>query len=195
MTRHWEEGYKGPLPGNQLEFTSPFARKGQEAETTQESRVICYCNEFVGLGLGFPLSPARMGIFDGPEGATGTNRGSTYSKRANKGANQFKLMLRPGTGIQVTYFHPETFRPETSTYIKKSISLSFDSTVSVSEFKLWIAGAAYPKEGLMLDVYAFVAPSLKIHPIGSRSNPTINIPVTTAMSERATALGVRKVGT
>ena len=196
MARHWEPGYTGPLPGNYLEFLSPFLRKDfAVGDTSPESRVICYCKEAVGLGLGMPLSPARMGVFSGGDEGNNaqTNAGFTFSKRANKGANQFKLLLRPGTELEVTFFHPETFREQTEGYVKKSVSLSFDSSVSVTEMKLWLAGASNAQGPLMANVYALQTPSLKIHPLGSKGNPDLRIPVTSAMTTKATELGIQLI--
>ena len=175
---------------------SPFLRKNFEpSDSSPESRVICYCNEAVGIGLGFSLAPARMGIFSDNTGESEgqTNAGYLFSKRANKGANQFKLLLRPGTEIEVTYSHPETFNQTTTKFPKRSVSLSFDKSVSVTEVKLWLAGAANEKIGLMQDVYAVVAPSLKVHPLGSKSDPSRNIPVTNEMTSKAAQLGIRLV--
>ena len=196
MARHWEPGYTGPLPGNYLEFLSPFLRKDfPVGDTSPESRVICYCKEAIGLGLGMPLSPARMGVFTaGDEGNNAqTNAGFTFSKRANKGANQFKLLLRPGTEIEVTFFNPVDFREQTESYVKKSVSISFDSSVSVTEVKLWLAGASNAQGPLMADIYAFQAPSLKVHPLGSKGNADLRIPVTSAMTSKATELGIQLI--
>lgn len=97
------------------------------------------------------------------------------------------------TEIEVTYSHPETLNQTTTKYPKLSVSLSFEKRVSVTEVKLWLAGAAFEKIGLMNNVYAVVAPSLKVHPLGSKSDPSRNIPVTNEMTSRAAELGIRLV--
>ena len=196
MPRHWEPGYKGPLPGNQLEFITPFAKKGMESESTRESRVIAYCNEFVGIDLGFALAPARIGIFgeNGTPNADATNTGARYSKRASKGANQYKFLLIPGTSFSVKYHNPDSYALVSSTMIRKSFSMSFDSTVSVTEIKLWLCGAGSTSMPLLLsNIYAFVTPSLKVHPIGSKGDKTQRLTLTPEMSAHAAALGIKYV--
>jgi hypothetical protein len=196
MPRHWEPGYKGPLPGNQLEFITPFAKKGMEAETTRESRVIAYCNEFVGLELGFILAPPRIGIFgeNGTPSEEATNTGARYSKRANKGANQYKFLLRPGTSFLVKYTDPNTFAMAQTNMVKRSFSMSFDSTISVTEVKLWLCGAgATSMPVLMGNIYAFITPSLKVHAIGSKGDKDLRLQLTPEMSDHAAALGIKYV--
>jgi len=196
MPRHWEMGYKGPLPGNQLEFITPFAKKGMETQQTRESRVIAYCNEFVGLALNFTLAPARIGIFgeSGTSGSNATNTGARYAKRASKGANQYKFLLRPGSSFTVKYHDPNTYALQTATMVRKSFSMSFDSTVSVTEVKLWLCGAGATSVPIMIgNIYAFVSPSLKVHPIGSKGDPEQRLTLTPEMSAHAAALGIKYV--
>ena len=196
MPRHWEPGYKGPLPGNQLEFITPFAKKGMESESTRESRVIAYCNEFVGIALGFSLAPARIGIFGegGESSADATNTGARYSKRASKGANQYKFLLVPGTSFTVKYHDPNTYALQTAMMVRKSFSMSFDSTVSVTEIKLWLCGAGSTATPIMIgNIYAFVTPSLKVHPIGSKGDKSQRLVMTPEMSTHAAELGIKYV--
>jgi len=155
MPRHWEADYRGPLPGNQMEFITPFAKKGKEEESTDESRVVAYCNEAVGFALGFKLAPPRIGKFaetlPGGAPSTALNKGKYFSKRANKGANQYKFLLVPGTEITVTYTDPVNFTMVTKAFKRKSISLSFDRTISVTETKLWIIGmVAESRQGKLI---------------------------------------------
>ena len=199
MPRHWEAGYTGPLPGNQMEFVTPFAKKGMEGSNTPESRVVAYCNEAVGFGLGWQLAPARIGIFGEQNGTPPANPtgniGRRFSKRANKGANQYKFLLIPGTGIEVSFNDPNTFGMRKASFIRKSISVSFDRTISVTEMKLWACGAAVDitKTILVPKIYAVVTPSLKVHPIRSKGDPNKVIYISAEMKAAATELGIQQI--
>ena len=199
MPRHWESGYTGPLPGNQMEFITPFAKKGMESSNLPESRVVAYCNEAVGFGLGWELAPARIGIFGEENGTPPANPtgniGRRFSKRANKGANQYKFLLIPGTGVEVSFNDPNTFGMRKASFIRKSVSVSFDRTISVTEIKLWVCGAAFDVSQFKIasKIYAVVTPSLKVHPIRSKGDPSKVIYISSQMKTAAAALGIQKI--
>ena len=123
------------------------------------------------------------------------NAGKHFSKRANKGANQYKFLLVPETEIPVVYYNPETFKKENGKFIRKSISVSFDRTISVTEMKLWVVGAgpAISSSLIVPKIYAIVTPSLKVHPIRSRANAAQRIYVSNAMKDLAKALGIADI--
>ena len=196
MPRHWEEGYKGPLPGNYLEFLTPFLRKGfANPSATKESRVICFCKEAVGRALGMPLSPPRFGTFGDNTGTNPaqTNANFNFSKRANKGANQYKLLLAPGTTIEATFFNPETQNPQTKNFVRNSVSLSFDSSVSVTEMKLWLISVLPSDAELKNNIYGLVTPSLKTHSWRSKSDTSFVTEVTAEMTQLIADLDIKYV--
>lgn len=196
MPRHWEADYKGPLPGNQLEFLTPFAKTGMATSNDPESRVIAYCNESVGTAFGWVLAPARIGVFgagvETPPNPAPKNWGRKFSKRANKGASQYKFLLMPGTDIEVTFFNPETMAKQTKNFVKQSVSVSFDSTVSVTEVKLWAVGAEIAITDFVKKIYAIVTPSLKVHPVRSRSTGEA-IYISAQMKQATKDLGIKLI--
>ncbi len=196
MPRHWEADYKGPLPGNQMEFLTPFAKKGMEQQMTDESRVVAYCNEAIGFALGFTLAPPRIGKFteEAPGGGASTalNKGRYFSKRASKGANQYKFLLIPGTEIEVTYTDPVTFNMVTKKFVRKSFSMSFDRSISVTETKLWVIGMATNNRPLLSNIYAVITPSLKVHALRSKAGGlNKSVQLTDAQKALMTTLGMR----
>ena len=67
---------------------------------------------------------------------------------------------------------------------KTSVRIYWEKSVSVTEIKLWLAGANYAQGPLMNSIYAFQSPSLKVHPLGSQGYPNIIIPVIAAMTNK-----------
>jgi hypothetical protein len=179
-----------------MEFITPFAKKKMEALTTDESRVVAYCNEAVGFSLGFTLAPPRIAQFKpGPTpegGIPALNKDKYFSKRANKGANQYKFLLVPGTEIEVTYTDPNTFSMVKKNFKRKSISLSFDRTISVTEVKLWVIGMANNARPLLSKIYAVVTPSLKVHSVQSKTGDTAKkVTLTSDQIALMQTLGIR----
>jgi hypothetical protein len=76
---------------------------------------------------------------------------------------------------------------------RKSISMSFDRTISVTETKLWIIGMADNSRPLLSKIYAVVTPSLKVHSVRSKAGgEEKTVSLTAAQTELMVTLGIKQ---
>ena len=138
----------GPLPGRYFNYALPILKDRTAATAGTPSDPnnleglfaleVCYCKQPIAQFLGLERYPLRTGKFKEEDNTNG-NAGRLFAIRGGRGANQYKLILKPQTPVTIYVATAGSNQGTTQVIYPKSVSISVPRTVKVQEIRQWLA--------------------------------------------------------
>ncbi len=183
----------GPLPGRYFNYALPILKDRTQATAGTPNDPnnleglfgleVCYCKQPIAQFLGLERYPLRTGKFKTANNTNG-NAGRLFAIRGGRGANQYKLILKPQTPVTIYVATPGSNQGTTQVIYPKSVSISVPRTVKVQEIRQWLAlglgqtsGTVAPDESQewYKNVIGFITPTDRTYNLFESYEPVATI--------------------